>query len=277
VSAGPRTIETGPSFCNSAAKARGQLRRARPLQANHDGEHVPGVRGDGPAFHPDDAPGREQALQDILVEVVPPTPAEETGPQQEAATGPKDPTGLVLVGDAVPHIQVVQASPVEQDVYRPGAEGKRTNVSAHQARMRVGPARRSHCGEGSVDPDGPEPVVGQSPHLHAQAASQVDGDPRRPEPSVCESLFELRRRAREVPVPVDASPVGVVRRPAQIRPRSQSSRAFWVWRRFPAWSHTTECGPSMTWFEISCPRWAGRQCRTIASGLARSSRDWSIR
>src|SRR5438876_5413777 len=53
--------------------------------------------------------------------------------------------------------------------------------------------------------------------------------------------------------------------------RSRSSRiriAFCTWSRFSAWSSTTDCGPSSTSSVISWPRWAGRQCITIASGCA---------
>ena len=46
------------------------------------------------------------------------------------------------------------------------------------------------------------------------------------------------------------------------------SSAFCVCRRFSAWSHTTECGPSITSSVISWPRWAGRQCSTMTSGAA---------
>ena len=44
--------------------------------------------------------------------------------------------------------------------------------------------------------------------------------------------------------------------------------AFWACRRFSASSQTTLCGPSSTSASISLPRYAGRQCITIASGAA---------
>ncbi len=49
--------------------------------------------------------------------------------------------------------------------------------------------------------------------------------------------------------------------------------AFWAWRRFSASSHTTLCGPSSTSASISLPRYAGRQCMTIAVGEASDSRS----
>src|SRR5690606_9883370 len=49
---------------------------------------------------------------------------------------------------------------------------------------------------------------------------------------------------------------------------NQVSKAFWTCRRFSASSQTTLCGPSMTSAAISWPRYAGRQCSTIASGAA---------
>ena len=52
---------------------------------------------------------------------------------------------------------------------------------------------------------------------------------------------------------------------------SQSRSAFCVCSRFSAWSHTTECGPSITSSVISWPRCAGRQCSTMQSGFARST------
>ena len=51
-------------------------------------------------------------------------------------------------------------------------------------------------------------------------------------------------------------------------PSSQTMIAFCTWRRFSAWSKTTDRGPSRTASVISSPRWAGRQCMTSASGLA---------
>ena len=42
-------------------------------------------------------------------------------------------------------------------------------------------------------------------------------------------------------------------------------------RRWAAWRHTTDCGPSSTSSVISSPRCAGRQCSTTASGAARST------
>ena len=47
-----------------------------------------------------------------------------------------------------------------------------------------------------------------------------------------------------------------------------SSTAFCAWRRFSACCHTALAGPSSTSSEISSPRWAGRQCSTMADGLA---------
>ena len=43
-----------------------------------------------------------------------------------------------------------------------------------------------------------------------------------------------------------------------------------AWRacRLAAWGQTRLRGPSMTAAAISSPRWAGRQCRTTASGAA---------
>src|SRR4029079_12273060 len=51
---------------------------------------------------------------------------------------------------------------------------------------------------------------------------------------------------------------------------SHTSSAFCACNRFSASSHTALCGPSMTSSVISCPRCAGRQCRTTASGSARA-------
>ena len=50
--------------------------------------------------------------------------------------------------------------------------------------------------------------------------------------------------------------------------RHQRRMPFWPCSRFSASSQTTDCGPSMTSAETSSPRWAGRQCMKIASGLA---------
>ena len=44
--------------------------------------------------------------------------------------------------------------------------------------------------------------------------------------------------------------------------------AFCAWRRFSASRNTRDCGPSMTPADTSSPRWAGRQCRKMASGAA---------
>src|SRR3970282_1609784 len=55
-----------------------------------------------------------------------------------------------------------------------------------------------------------------------------------------------------------------------IRPRSRYSiRAFWVWSRFSASSHTTLCGPSITAAATSSPRCAGRPCQK--SGVLRGA------
>src|SRR4051794_38010596 len=56
---------------------------------------------------------------------------------------------------------------------------------------------------------------------------------------------------------------------------SQTSSAFWAWSRFSASSQTTLRGPSMTSAAISLPRYAGRQCITIASSAACASRSAS--
>lgn len=55
------------------------------------------------------------------------------------------------------------------------------------------------------------------------------------------------------------------------------SSAFWACSRFSAWSKTALCGPSSTSSVISSPRWAGRQCSTIAPGAAWPSRSASTR
>jgi len=47
-----------------------------------------------------------------------------------------------------------------------------------------------------------------------------------------------------------------------------SSSAFWACRRFSACCQTALAGPSITSSVISSPRWAGRQCRTMAFGWA---------
>ena len=49
------------------------------------------------------------------------------------------------------------------------------------------------------------------------------------------------------------------------RSSSQASSAFCACSRFSAWSKTALGGPSSTSSVISSPRWAGRQCSTIAS------------
>ncbi len=54
----------------------------------------------------------------------------------------------------------------------------------------------------------------------------------------------------------------------QPRPSAHSSTPFCACRRFSASSNTTLCGPSITSSVISSPRWAGRQCITIASPAA---------
>ena len=50
--------------------------------------------------------------------------------------------------------------------------------------------------------------------------------------------------------------------------RHQVRMPFCACRRFSASSHTTDCGPSITPAVTSSPRWAGRQCMKMASGLA---------
>src|SRR5690606_5332475 len=47
--------------------------------------------------------------------------------------------------------------------------------------------------------------------------------------------------------------------------------AFWACKRFSASTKTTDCGPSSTSAVISLPRYAGKQCSTIASGAAAAS------
>src|SRR5262249_53898218 len=49
---------------------------------------------------------------------------------------------------------------------------------------------------------------------------------------------------------------------------SHAMSAFCRWRRFSAWSKTTDCGPSSTLSVISSPRCAGRQCITSAPRAA---------
>ena len=58
---------------------------------------------------------------------------------------------------------------------------------------------------------------------------------------------------------------------------SHSSSAFCAWRRFSAWSQIRWRGPYSTSPVISSPMCAGRSCRAIASGRARSSRASSTR
>ena len=53
-----------------------------------------------------------------------------------------------------------------------------------------------------------------------------------------------------------------------VRVQAPGEDAFWACRRFSASSNTTDCGPSITSAVTSSPRWAGRQCMNIASGLA---------
>ena len=53
------------------------------------------------------------------------------------------------------------------------------------------------------------------------------------------------------------------------RSSSHTSSAFCACSRFSASSHTALCGPSITSSVISCPRCAGRQCSTMASGAPR--------
>ena len=49
------------------------------------------------------------------------------------------------------------------------------------------------------------------------------------------------------------------RRPVDLKASSsQVSSAFWACSRFSAWSHTADCGPSMTLAAISSPRCAGQ-------------------
>ena len=52
--------------------------------------------------------------------------------------------------------------------------------------------------------------------------------------------------------------------------KHQSNNPFCACRRFSAWSHTAERGPSITASVTSSPRCAGRQCRNSASGAALS-------
>ena len=57
------------------------------------------------------------------------------------------------------------------------------------------------------------------------------------------------------------------------RPARRMARtAFWTWRRFSASSKISLAWSSKTALEISSPRWAGRQCSTMWSGLAPASR-----
>lgn len=56
---------------------------------------------------------------------------------------------------------------------------------------------------------------------------------------------------------------------AQTAPKHQASTPFWACSRFSASSNTADCGPSMISSVTSSPRWAGRQCRKMASGAAR--------
>ncbi len=51
-------------------------------------------------------------------------------------------------------------------------------------------------------------------------------------------------------------------------PRHQARMPFWACRRFSASSNTTDWGPSITSAVTSSPRWAGRQCMNMVSGLA---------
>lgn len=57
------------------------------------------------------------------------------------------------------------------------------------------------------------------------------------------------------------------------RPASRmASTAFWTCRRFSASVKISSAWSSKTAFEISSPRWAGRQCSTMQPGFAPSSR-----
>ena len=57
------------------------------------------------------------------------------------------------------------------------------------------------------------------------------------------------------------------------RPASRmASTAFWTCRRFSASVKISSAWASKTAFEISSPRWAGRQCSTMQPGFAPSSR-----
>ena len=71
--------------------------------------------------------------------------------------------------------------------------------------------------------------------------------------------------------PRPARPAGSWRsalRRRNARIRHQARMAFCTCSRFSASSHTTDCGPSITSGVTSSPRWAGRQCMKMASGLA---------
>ena len=57
-------------------------------------------------------------------------------------------------------------------------------------------------------------------------------------------------------------------KPAPEGARHQARIAFCTCSRFSASVHTTDCGPSITSAVTSSPRWAGRQCMKMASGLA---------
>ena len=60
-------------------------------------------------------------------------------------------------------------------------------------------------------------------------------------------------------------------KPFYLPASSTASTAFWTCRRFSASSKISSACCSNRAVEISSPRWAGRQCSTMASGLAASS------
>ena len=92
---------------------------------------------------------------------------------------------------------------------------------------------------------------------------------RRAEPHQPATGAERFDRERQNDIVDDGGRGGALRNGHGSAPRHQASTPFCACRRFSASSQTADCGPSITSSVTSSPRWAGRQCRKMASVAAR--------
>ena len=96
-----------------------------------------------------------------------------------------------------------------------------------------------------------------------------DGVERRPEPRHAPSRREpLDGIGSDDVVAGDVGDVADLVGHGASAPKHQASTPFCACSRFSASSNTTDAGPSITSSVTSSPRWAGRQCRKIASFAA---------